>query len=208
MQSSSFVVELAGDGGALFLLDREQALGQLLQARIRLLELTIALAKLHRLLLELVNQHLAVFLELRTLVARRFRPWLRVGVAPLARQDLQREFLVLGFAVDDEGNRREMAVRPPFPQERIAVPDRHQQIGDHQVWRGLRGPLQCLGAVPGLHHLETTALQHAAQQVEVDIMVGDDQDARHQRESTPVEMVERKGIEPSTSALRTQRSPS
>lgn len=97
------------------------------------------------------------------------------GVGP----EVQRESFILGVGVggrvDDEGNRLELLVELPLPQQGVPVHHGHEQVGDQQVGRRLPGLGQRLGAVDGRLHLTSVRLQQGTQEVEDLGVVVDDE---------------------------------
>ena len=164
-------------------------------------EIVVGLLELQRLLLQLADEHLAVFLEQHFFPARRLvggrdpaglapgqhfaharHERLRLGGLENegARPQIERELLVLrlgvGGGIADERNRFEALVGLPLAQERVAVHHRHEQVGDDEGRRRLAGLDQRLGAVAGLGDFVAVAGEQGAQEVKVYVLVIDDED--------------------------------
>ncbi len=183
------------------------ALGRLLGTNARgdvLAQRAIGCFELQRLLLQLADQRRVVEPELRRLMLHRARERYRAGrghpglhLAELreelfrlarfenegVRAQAARQPLVLdvrvGGGVDNERNRAEARIGLPLAQQRIAVHDRHQQIGNDQVGRRTPGLEQRLGAIAHGLHRAVAAGQQRLQVGEVFLVVVDDQDAGH-----------------------------
>jgi len=65
------------------------------------------------------------------------------------------------------------------PQHRVAVHDRHEEVGDDRGGRRRAGEVERLQAVRGRLARVPGAFEHGAQEVSVVLVVVDDQDAGH-----------------------------